>query len=228
VKTLTTAAFAFALFVISAGTASAFSFTIVQCADRAGIQPCNPQGGTITGDLSVDVNGNVVIVATNNLASGAITELGFGFSSFNLIAPEMLVSFMPLVGTVSGPGGGPPAVNVAVPPFPLQFCCFVDLSVAFAREGTNAWAPGETIRVVLNTDPDLPPGLLPAFGMFAGAHIEGACEASNPAPCLANGGIGGPQSFGLQGWSHVPDGGTTLSLLGLAMVGLVAARRRLY
>lgn len=216
-KNLPPVALTLGLFAFLPAHASAIPFIIDTCISS----PCDFEGGTITGDISLTAGTfNLVITATNNLVSGAITQLGFDFLTYSETSPEALNSFNDVVGTVTGPGGGSPNVNVGITGFTP------DASFALASDGANAWAPGESIMIVLNTSPDLTPTQLQSF--IAAAQIQGGCAPANPAPCAGNGGIGGPASYRLgSGGTSVPDGGTTSLLLALGMLGLAAARRRL-
>jgi hypothetical protein len=194
----------------AASTASAVPLPIDTCSSN----PCQTEGGSIDVSLNLLGNGDLEILALNNLVSGAVTQLGFDFEPFTSTTPATLVSFSATTGDVTGPGGGTPDVNVGIGNETI------DLSAAFASDGTNAWAPGEAIRLVFDTDPDLTLDLLASA--TGHAQIQGGCEPANPSPCLETG-IGGPQSYRLTG--VVPEPSTLLlSGMGLALLG--GSRRR--
>ena len=206
------------LFAVTSATATALPIRIDACTSS----PCNHEGGSVDVSLKFPF---LTISATNNLVSGAVTQLAFNFEPVEPWVNPVLHGFTAVTGTVTLltwtsfclPYPGPPGMCHG--PF--------DLSLTFPSSGTNAWAPGETIfmSMELILTPPGPGG--PGWSSVIGyAQVEGACAPADQAPCLPSG-IGGSESYQLSSGpvTRVPESSTLmLAAMGLAACGLVARR----
>jgi hypothetical protein len=192
--------------------------------DTCTSSPCNTEGGSVDALLEFypDLFGlGVVITATNNLVSGAVTQLAFDFAGAEPYLEPLFTGFTPLVGSVTLLSWTSFCSRTV--PFQCEDSPF-DLSLTFPSSGANAWGPGETFGLALS--------LRLASSPFGGtqdvgyAQVEGACAPSNPAPCLPSG-IGGSESYQLSGGPvSVPDESSTLLLAAMGFTACVLARRR--
>ena len=203
--------------LLAATTARAVPLRIDSCTSS----PCNTEGGRVDVALEFPFPGDLTIAATNNLVSGAITQLAFNFDPLEPWLNPVLYGFTAVTGDVmllsltSFCLSEPDPPGMCSGPF--------DLSLTFPTTGTNAWGPGETISLALQLR--LVPG--PSLASISGhAQVEGACAPANPAPCLSSG-IGGAESYQLSGGPvFVPDDSSTVMLAALGFAACVLVSRR--
>ena len=207
------------LFAATSATATALPIRIDACTSN----PCNTEGGSV--DVSLEFAlGDIILSATNNLVSGAVTELAFNFEPVEPWVNPVLHGFTAVTGAVTLLT----LTSFCLPePQPPGMCNGpFDLSMTFPSSGTNAWAPGETIfmSMELILTPPGPGG--PGWSVIGYAQVEGACAPADQAPCLPSG-IGGSESYQLSSGpvTRVPELSTLmLAAMGLAACGLVARR----
>jgi hypothetical protein len=199
-KRLVSIALVAAVLAFAPAKASAVSITLDQCVNGQ----CQGFGGTVDILLNV-VGSDLLIQATNNLTSGAITQLGFDFQPLG-----SQQNYSPAVAGVPLSSGGD-GVSFSNLQFVNGIGNFVvDLGLGGLDNSGQAssWAPGETITIQLDTTPDLTNALLSTALGFA--QIQGAGGA---------GPVGGPNSFQLTGGvQQVPESSSLLLILsGLAL-----------
>ena len=198
--------------LISAASATALPLHLDACTSS----PCYTEGGSV--DVSLEfAGGDLTISGTNNLVSGAVTQLAFNFEPEEPWVNPILYGFTAVTGTVtlltltSFCLQEPEPPGMCTGPF--------DLSMTFPSSGTNAWGPGETILLAMQLILAPAPGAPSIIGY---AQIDGACAPANPAPCLPSG-IGGSESYQLT----VPDGSSTIMLAAMAFAACVLVARKM-
>jgi hypothetical protein len=206
--------------LLAATSASALPIRIDACTSG----PCNTEGGSVDVSLEFFLAGDLTISATNNLVSGAVTQLGFNFEPLEPWVNPILFGFTAVTGAVTLLNLTSFCLNEPDPP---GMCTGpFDLSLTFPTTGTNAWSPGETIflglRLILA--PEAGGGRVASISGYA--QIEGACAPGNPAPCLPTG-IGGSESYQLSGGPvTVPDESSTFMLTAMGFVACLLVGRR--
>ena len=222
------------LFAATSATATALPIRIDACTsspcntevriDACTSSPCNTEGGSVDVSLEFRFSGTLTISATNNLVSGAVTQLAFNFEPNEPWVNPVLNRFTAVTGTVTLLT----LTSFCLPePQPPGMCRGpFDLSMTFPSSGTNAWAPGETIFISMELNLTPGPGGGGWSSIIGYARVEGACAPTNPAPCLPSG-IGGSESYQLSSEpvTRAPEPSTLmLAAMGLAACGLVARR----
>ena len=166
---------------------------------------CFAFGGDVTAELSLVAgsSNDLQIVVTNNLTTGAITELGFAFDSFTIAGGSFVASSSSVTLAKL-------SLNLDKHGFDLFFKGGLD------ADGAGAFGPGETITLIINTTPDLTNLLLDSA--TGGLEVEGACQ------------IGSDCSFKLDGSAEVNPTSVpepaSMGLLGLGLFGLARKFRK--
>ena len=200
-------------------TATALTFRIADCAST----PCNTQGGGV--DVVVEFypdsfGSGVVITATNNLASGAVTQLAFDLGGVEPYLEPLFTGFRATAGTITlldWTSFCSPTMTFHCENSPF------DLSLAFPSSGTSAWGPGEAFGLALSLRLAPDPR---SFQNIGYAQVEGACAPADPAPCLPSG-IGGSESYQLSGGPvAVPDESSIFILAAMGFAACLIAHRR--
>jgi hypothetical protein len=162
--------------------------------------------GNVTAELSLVAgsSNDLQIIVTNNLTSGAITELGFAFDPFAIAAGSFVLQSSSSVTLTKL------SSNLNQAGFDLFFKGGLD------ADGAGAFGPGETITLIINTTPDLTNLLLDSA--TGGLEVEGACQ------------IGSDCSFKLDGSAEVNPTSVpepaSMGLLGLGLFGLARKFRK--
>ena len=157
------------LFAATSATATALPIRIDACTSN----PCNTEGGSV--DVSLEFAlGDIILSATNNLVSGAVTELAFNFEPVEPWVNPVLHGFTAVTGAVTLLT----LTSFCLPePQPPGMCNGpFDLSMTFPSSGTNAWAPGETIFISMELN------LTPGPGGGAGLRSSGTRGLKEPVP----------------------------------------------
>ena len=206
--------------LLAATSATAVPLRLDSCTSS----PCNTEGGRVDVSIEFPFPGDLTISATNNLVSGAITQLAFNFERLEPWLNPSLYGFTAVTGDVMILSWTSFCLNEPDPP---GMCSGpFDLSLTFPTTGTNAWGPGETIFLALQLTLIPGPGEVSLASISGYAQVEGACAPANPAPCLPSG-IGGAESYQLSGGPvFVPDDSSTVMLVALGLAACVIVSRR--
>jgi hypothetical protein len=168
--------------------------------------PTLPAGGDMGpyGSIVVNLSGGVATIdftAYNSATYGQRLFLGEGIACLNVSGSFGFVSY------TGGLTPRPPTVHPSAPPWNVDG--FGNFNLVFDR--FDGWANGiSTMEIVLSGSWSSPADVLTpnTDGYWVAAHV-------------------GTQGGAYTGWASVPDGGTTLLLLGSALGGLGLLRRKL-